>query len=353
MSWRAELTRRFPRLDRIEGAYVVGGAVRDLLAQREPVDVDVACRDPLAAARRIRDRVIRLGDAEHLSAYRVVDGDHVYDFAELLDGDIGADLARRDFTVNAMAVDLDRDELLDPHHGQEDLQRGLVRMVDAANFDEDPLRTLKGVRMAVKYRMDIEPATLAAIRERAALITTVAAERVTYELAIIFTAGSFRRALGLLDRTGLAGPLGLISRHVREDHVSEAAAYAIVVEDPRTHARRWRWSVELLRDVLALQQLLDRHDRLALFDAGERVARQLPAMLRALGQEDELDLPDFSSRPLLDGAEIERLTGVAPGPDLGRIKRALLEAQLRGEVSSVEQAETFVRLRSAAAEPLV
>ena len=105
--WRETLTRLFPALESLDRTcYVVGGAVRDLLLDHPPADVDVACNDPLAAARSLRSKVITLGNEEHLRAYRVVLGEHVYDFAELLDHNIWADLARRDFTVNAMAVEL-------------------------------------------------------------------------------------------------------------------------------------------------------------------------------------------------------------------------------------------------------
>src|SRR6185503_4710988 len=117
-----------------------------------------------------------------------------------------------------------------------------------------------------------------------------------------------------------------------------AGALALLAEDPHAAAKRWGWSRDLLRDVLALQHLIDHHDRLALYDAGEPVARQLPAILRALGRDDALDLPDFSIRPLLAGDEI----GIPPGPELGRVKRALLEAQVRGEVTSKEEARAFV-----------
>src|SRR5690349_11037032 len=115
MSWRDSLVHRFPALAHLPPrSYVVGGAIRDLLMGREPADADVACDDPLAAAHTVSNRVIRLGGEEHLRAYRVVLPEHVYDFAELLDHDIAPDLARRDFTVNAMAVDLQTGELLDP-----------------------------------------------------------------------------------------------------------------------------------------------------------------------------------------------------------------------------------------------
>ena len=337
--WRDELTRRFPALAKLPPqSYVVGGAIRDLLLGRDPADVDVATLDPLAAAQAIRRKVIRLG-REHLSAYRVVDREHVYDFAELLDHDIDADLARRDFTVNAMAVDLADGALLDPHGGQRDVAARLVRMVRASNFDDDPLRTLKGVRMAVKYQLSMDEATLAAIRARAAKILDVAPERVTYELSVIFSSSAFTLAVHLLEQTGLRAALGLRTATGR-DELSLAAALALLVEEPRSYAERWRWSETLLRDVLTLQRLMTKHDRMALYDAGESLSRQLAPLV-----EEPLDVPDFSVRPLLTGDEIAAITGEAPGPRLGEKKRALVEAQVAGEVRSREEAEAFVRGR--------
>src|SRR5438067_11422212 len=208
MTLRDDLLRLFPRLrDLPAHAYVVGGAVRDLILGTAPADVDVACLDPLACGRALRHKVIRLGREEHLSAYRVVDGPHVYDFAALLDGSIDADLARRDFTVNAMAVDLGTGALLDPHDGRGDLERRLVRMIDAANFDDDPLRMLKAIRMAVRFDFEIDEGTLAAIRPRVGRITSVAVERVAYELTVIFSANAFRRGVTLLRETRLDVPL--------------------------------------------------------------------------------------------------------------------------------------------------
>jgi Poly A polymerase head domain/Probable RNA and SrmB- binding site of polymerase A len=355
MSLRDALTRLFPALAKLpSGCFVVGGAIRDLLLGRDPLDVDVACLDPLGAARSLHGRVIRLGDAKHLSAWRVVlrtaDGDHVpdhrhdhvYDFAEILGGDIEIDLARRDFTVNAMALDLAGDALIDLHRGQDDLRRGIIRLVKASNFDDDPLRTLKGVRMAVKLSFVIDDDTIESIRLRAPRIVEMAAERVSYELSIILSAGRLRTAIDLLDRTGLAAPLGLRVRVLHADDVSLAGAYALLVDDPRAYAERWRWSDKLLGEVLTLQRLIERHDRIALYDAGESIARQLPAVLRAIGIDDEIDSPDFSIQALLTGTEIAEWTGLAPGAELGRIKRRLLEAQIRGEITTRKQAERFV-----------
>jgi hypothetical protein len=270
----------------------------------------------------------------------------VYDFAAV-EHDIDRDLARRDFTINAMAIDLATGTLLDPHGGREDVRARVARMVRPENFDDDPLRTLKGVRMAVKYDLTIDDATAVAIRARAGTIADVAPERVTYELVETFKANAFRRAIALLRDLRFDEALGLRTRTFQADDVSVAGAFALLVRDPRAYAEKWRWSEQLLRDVLALQRLLRQHDRLALYDAGEEVASQLPAVLRALGQDDTLDWPDFTIRSLLTGEEIAGLTHLPPGRELGTIKRALLEAQVAGEVRGREEAERFVTTRGA------
>jgi hypothetical protein len=344
---RDDLLRLFPRLRALPiDAYVVGGAVRDLIRGAAPADVDVACLDPLACARSFGRNVIRLGREEHLSAYRVVEGEHIYDFAALLDGSIDADLARRDFTINAMAVDLRSGVLLDPHDGRGDLGRRLVRMVDAANFDDDPLRMLKAVRMAVRLSFDIDDATLAEIDPRAARIASVSVERVAYELTVIFSVDAFRRAVALLHQMGLDVPLfgySLVPEAFYADDVPLAAALAMLVADTRAFARRWRLSDSLMHDIQTLQRLVEHRSPAALYDAGERIARQLPPMLCALGREDRIEFPDFSIRPLLTGDDIAAIAGVSPGPRIGALKRALLEAQLEGRITTREEAEQFVR----------
>jgi tRNA nucleotidyltransferase/poly(A) polymerase len=341
MTLRDELLRRFPALAKLPPrSYVVGGAIRDLLLGREPLDVDVATDDALAAARALRRNVITLG--RELAAHRVIVGDRIYDFADTLGRDIARDLQRRDFTMNAMALDLATGELLDPNGGAEDARNGIVRMVDAINFDEDPLRILKGVRMAVKYGFTLDAATRDAIHARAATIVSVAAERVTAELAMIFSANAFTRAVALLHDTALDAPIfgrTLDAAAFHADDVALAGAYALLVDSPRAFAERWKWSDQLLRETLTLQRLIEHHDAIALYDAGRPIASQLPPVLRALGRDATLPDVPYEMKTLLNGDEL----GVAPGPELGRIKRALLEAQIRGEVRTREEAEAFVR----------
>jgi tRNA nucleotidyltransferase/poly(A) polymerase len=349
MQWRDELLRRFPALAKLpaDGVYVVGGAIRDLTLGLDPADADLACADALACARTLGRKVITLG-RDHLSAYRVVIGPLEYDFTPLLEGDIDRDLARRDFTVNAMAVELASGALLDPHDGRGDLTRRLVRMIDARNFDDDPLRMLKAVRMAVRFGFQVDDATLAAIRARADAVTSVAGERIAAELTMIFSAVAFRRAVELLHETALDMPIfgePLDAAQFHADDVTPAAAFALLARDMRALAERFRMSESLARETLALQQLARSHSLLELYEAGEPLARQLPALLRARGESGDVPMPDFTTRPLLTGDEIAILLATPPGPRIGAIKRALLDAQLHGRVGGREEAEGFVRQR--------
>jgi len=329
---RDDLLAQFPKLVHLpKGSIAVGGAVRDLILGIDALDVDVECDDPLGCASAL-GKVITLGRGD-LTVHRVVVDDRVYDFSRK------TDLGRRDFTINAIAMDLASGELSDLFDGQEDIRRRVVRMIAPQNFDDDPLRMLRGVRLAVRFGFTIDDATVAAIRRRSGRITTVAAERVTYELHAILSAGKFQRALELLNATALDEPLfgfRIDPRRFREDDVSLAAAYALLLRDPKQFAKRWRWSDSLRHDVMTLQQLMRDPSLIALYDAGEKLARQLPA---------RVPMPDFNIKPMLNGNEIASLTGKAPGPGLGAIKRALLEAQIRGEVRTRNDAEKFLHDR--------
>ncbi|HET7712155.1 MAG TPA: hypothetical protein VFL80_09530 [Thermoanaerobaculia bacterium] len=351
----SSLLALFPALRLIPPpAYVVGGAIRDLILGRQPLDVDVVCARAVSCSEGLGGRVIPLG-GERFVSYRVVLEGKVYDFSDLTGGNVENDLARRDFTANAIAVDLANGTTTDPFGGAADIERRLVRMIRGENLREDPLRALKGVRMAVTLEFQIEPATLEAIRAVAPLMQSVAAERVNHELTLIFSAGRLRKAVALLRETDLDTVLfgrTLGAEDYREDAVSVAGSYALLVEDPVAFARRWRWSEALLRQVVTLRDLLrgEGDRRIALFDAGESVSRQLPAALRARGEQEEAAIVEtllrpelFATRELLTGEEIGRIAGVPPGPELGRRKRALLEAQLRGEIGTREEAEHFVR----------
>ena len=111
------------------------------------------------------------------------------DFAVKFDArlPVEVDLSRRDFTVNAMAVALDNEQLIDPLGGLTDLRARRLRMTSPESFSEDPLRMLRAIQFAARFEFDIEADTFAAIRAQAPLISTVSAERINEELVKMLT----------------------------------------------------------------------------------------------------------------------------------------------------------------------
>jgi putative nucleotidyltransferase with HDIG domain len=189
-------------------AWLVGGAVRDRLLGRPTDDVDVSLKgDPRKAARAIARATG--GAAFQLSgafgAWRVVGQGHAWhvDLVTLRHDDIAADLAARDFTINAMAEPLAGGELLDPHGGRADLDARLVRMVSEQALEDDPLRTLRAIRLVTELDLELDAETGAAAERHAREMDRVAPERVFGELKRVVTADRARQGLELMDAYGL------------------------------------------------------------------------------------------------------------------------------------------------------
>jgi poly(A) polymerase len=118
---------------------------------------------------------------------------------------IEADLARRDFTINAIAVDAGTGDVVDPFHGRADLAMGVIRAVGdpGERFAEDPLRLLRAARFAAQLGFSIAPDTLDAMREQANALRTVSVERVFHELTRLLVAPWADHGLEVLLETGL------------------------------------------------------------------------------------------------------------------------------------------------------
>ncbi len=178
-------------------AWCVGGAVRDALLGHAHLDWDLATSARPEEVRKVFKRTvpvgIEFGTVGVLDKHNVMhevttfrkdvatDGRHaVVEFGASLDDD----LARRDFTINAMAFDPATGELRDPFDGRTDLKRGIVRAVGNAadRMREDRLRALRAIRFAARFGFHIEPATWTAIRDSAPHMTRLSAERVKQEL---------------------------------------------------------------------------------------------------------------------------------------------------------------------------
>lgn len=200
-------------------ALLVGGCVRDLLLGQEPADYDVttdATPDrvmelfPESVAVGAQFGVIlipRDGLKVEVATFRsdVSYSDGRHPDRVMYSKTPQEDVQRRDFTINGLLMRHGTGEVLDFVGGQADLRARIIRAIGepARRFTEDKLRMLRAVRFAARFGFAIEPATLGAIRNLAAGIHQVSAERIRDEITKLLTEGAARRGFELLDETGL------------------------------------------------------------------------------------------------------------------------------------------------------
>lgn len=204
-------------------AYVVGGAVRDLLIGADPKDFDVATDATPEEVRRCfrRSRII----GRRFQIVHVMMGQEVIEvttFRGTLDettkkdehgrvlhdnvfGSQAEDAARRDFTANALYYDPSSETIVDYHHGVGDLKARTLRMIGEprARYREDPVRMLRAVRLAAKLGLAIDPEAKKPIREMASLLENVPAARLFDEMLKLLTSGHSVKCITQLRDEGL------------------------------------------------------------------------------------------------------------------------------------------------------
>ncbi len=346
-------------------------------------------------ARRLGGRLVDLA-GERFAAYRIVADDLVLDLWGRGRQPIAAELERRDLTINSLAVDLATGKLLDPFGGLADLEGRLLRATSERSFREDPLRVLRLARFAAELDgFETDPQTLALARSAAADIETVAPERLRGEIdktlacdgrargvKILAACGLYPRlwggsesadvggvaarvaALGAVRRVGdldadlgdcdhralsqavLFSPPGggtaaatsslLLTRRLRQrvSRLLELGALPTQESEARWFLRQWgrRWCeatrFALLRDV----------------GKGTRESYEAAGRLAELAREHGREIFDLPA--LLDGDEVGRLLGLAPGPEIGQALLALEREQVAGRVTTADQARAFLERRS-------
>jgi tRNA nucleotidyltransferase (CCA-adding enzyme) len=388
----AQRVRALPGMDRLVGAleglpaaYLVGGAVRDLLRGTEAIDIDLCVEgDVREVAAALAARLG--GQARAHSAFdtaRILADELELDLAatrreryprpgalpEVEPASLAEDLGRRDFTVNAMAIGLsgeDLGRLHDPHGGREDLALAVVRVLHERSFLDDPTRLLRAVRYEVRLNARMDPATESLARQagEGGALATISGPRLRDQLLGLLAEPEAAVAVERLAELGLARALhpelaadpalvasaALAAGETSADRVLTALA-ALVCRAPE---RLWAWVDHLSLTRSARARVL-------------RAARSAPALREALTAS-----PTPSSlRELLDGEPAEalalalglgaparpvmsylgtlrhvrleitgdelRAAGVPPGPAVGAALEETLRRKLDGEVFGREQ----------------
>jgi tRNA nucleotidyltransferase (CCA-adding enzyme) len=341
-----------------EPVYLVGGAVRDLLLGRGRADLDLVVEgDAAALAAKLGAESVeheRFGTAKarldsheiDIAAARTETYAQPGALPQVEPASLADDLARRDFTINAMALPLrGQPELIDPHRGREDLAARLLRVLHTRSFEDDPTRALRAARYASRFGFELETETEALLRR--ANMGTVSADRRETELLRLAAESEAARGFELLGEWGLV--------ELREGGVEFAARVAELLSAPP-----WCEVAERDRAVLtaALGPAGGEVDLAGAKPARPSEAVELArgrdpvelALTRAMGAE-WLDryVAEWRSVTLEIGGEDLIAAGVPQGPALGRGLREALRRKLDGEIAGREQ-ELDTALAAARAE---
>ncbi|WP_371734112.1 CCA tRNA nucleotidyltransferase [Synechococcus sp. CCY 9618] len=387
------------------GTALVGGAVRDGLLGRLTPHPDLDLVVPVDAVALARALGRKLGgscvvlDPERSIARLVLAG-WTIDLARCAGGDLATDLARRDFTANAIALPLpaavraDGDgaadlRLIDPCGGMGDLAAGQLVAISEANLLDDPLRLLRGVRLASELDFSIAPATWELIQRHRERISAVAGERVLAELERLAASPEGHRGLeraleaGLLQPWGAAlataaplAPLGPERPEACGLTPQEAtwalplARLAAVADGPSLErlraSRRLQQRCQRLRCWQGrLQAAAERTGQSGLDALAEperlllqrQLEDDLPALLLSLEPplaQQALDRwrdpadPLFHPRPPLDGRRLQRLLAIKPGPRLGRLIDHLTGERAFGRLGDTAATDTAEKVEAGA-----
>jgi tRNA nucleotidyltransferase (CCA-adding enzyme) len=296
------------------------------------------------------------------------------------------DLQRRDFSINAMAIRLHAAEqqvragsFVDPYAGRADLAANCLRLLHAQSLRDDPTRMLRGVRLAARLDLTPEPSTAAQIAEAlaAGYLALLSPERVLSEVCLALDEERPAATLACSDAWGVT-PQILPGLHATPAIHARFARYAAAPEHADLPPESQRW----LRAALCLGDLPDPSAPLQRYVMPvplARLLRKLPAVWALIPQLaqphspgaldallhpfsiSELRVLHYASpkhaevidyyvnhlrpqRPPLDGRDLQRL-GIAPGPQIKQMLTALRRAYLDGEITTLAQAEDWVRER--------
>jgi tRNA nucleotidyltransferase (CCA-adding enzyme) len=378
-------------------AYVAGGAVRDAFLGRPVTDVDfVVAGDAIAFARglagahggevvaheRFRTATWTIDAHRHdLASTRTERYPRPAALPEVTTGvPIEADLPRRDFSLNAMALRIDAPELVDPLGGAADIRTRRVRALHPKSFIDDPTRILRAARYVVRFGFDIDPETLDWLAEGVRHLPLVSGERLKYDIERMFSERA-EPALALLAEWGVFHALGVpvpdgdLLRRRFERMRAELARNPIPTDglglSPEDLINVAGWGALIYNQGgFAISRWIDRIPfpiaiRDALVDSGPlstlspntlrgASVSEMSALMRGfsgaglllgfLYDSDSLKkrsaLSEWSIwrhvRPIATGDDLRAL-GLKPGPEFARILASLRDAWLDGKLSSADE----------------
>jgi poly(A) polymerase len=299
-------------------AYIVGGFIRDTLMERDNEDIDIAvAADALETAREIAEslhgKYVPLDDVNLVGRFVLPESKWFIDFTTLKGGSIEADLAHRDFTVNAIAFELttdisnglDLNNLIDPFEGRRDLEKHLLRALNDDVFNADAARLLRAIRIAAELNLDIDSATAALITRDSRLITRVPGERVREELVRLLALPGAGQRLFQMDKLGLLTALipelapsrGVDQPHMHYWDVFEHSLQTVSALEFILRESDWQYGNPAALDIVPWSDRLQQHfDREISSGSTARTILKLTALLHDIAKPQTKFIEDGHAR---------------------------------------------------------
>jgi len=375
--------------------YLVGGVVRDLLLERSNYDLDIVVEgDAIKLAQEIaainRANVTthtRFGTAKlqwkrgstDLATARAETYARPGALPTVKPGTIVDDLARRDFTVNAMAIGLNPrhyGELIDPYGGRQDIKKRLVRVLHDKSFTDDATRIWRALRYEKRLGFRIEPKTLKLIERDIDMLGTISGDRIRHELELVLKEDLPEKAL---QRAGELGVLAKLHPSLKgDDWLAETFAaarerclpdepnmqlylallfYRLTSDETDTlisYLRLPKATAQALRDTLAIKSKMKElatpglapsviYDILHGCSLAALTANTLGSGSETVAEHIELYVNVLRHvNPALTGEDLKKL-GVPEGPLIKEVLQRLREARLDGKVTRRKEEEAMVR----------
>ena len=378
-----------------QSLYLVGGVVRDLFLGRNNLDLDLVVEgDAINLAHQLisitQGKIVthpRFGTAKlqwnewsvDLATARSETYAKPGALPAVKPGSTTDDLFRRDFTINAMAIELNPDrygELLDLYGGGNDLEHKLVRVLHEKSFVDDATRIWRALRYEQRLSFQLEPATLELLKRDICWLDSISGDRVRHELELIlkeeYPEKILRRAdeLGVLvwlhpslEGNGWLADKFEQARQLSSPDLPPAGLYLALLVYPLTteeserlisYLRLPKLVAQTLRDTINIKTRLGSlanpeltpsniYSLLYGYSSPAIVANSLAADSPVARQHIDLFLSKLRYiKPALSGGDLKRM-GVAPGPRIKEILNKLHEAKLDGKVSSKKDEEELVK----------
>lgn len=386
-----EFNKALPVLNKIVEAgfeaYFVGGSVRDRVLGLTVNDVDIATSAMPNEIKEIFKRTIDIG-IEH-GTVMVLENGESYEittfrtestYKDFRHPDsvtfvrsLTEDLMRRDFTMNAIAMDI-KGNLIDPFGGLNDIDKRIIRAVGKPEerFQEDALRMMRAVRFAAQLDFEIEGNTLLSIHQNAQLLTNIAIERIQVEFEKLLTGEWYFVGLAAMIKTDLylycpkladkkQALLTLIDRSTSFQNIRQAWAYLLLKIDehqmdqsfnPRTFLKAWKLSNQLIKESITIYEaLVIRLERgylneWEIFHLGIQFSLEVEDLMEQEGMKQEhlLVLERYDNLPIkekeelsVSGIDLMKETTVRPGKWMSEALESALKAVIYQKINNEKQ----------------